>query len=61
MANLANIDVVGHTGDYDATVLAAEHTDRAVERISRRPPSTGRWVVLVGDHGNAEQMIKPGR
>ncbi|GGR21326.1 2,3-bisphosphoglycerate-independent phosphoglycerate mutase [Streptomyces roseolus] len=59
-ANLANIDVVGHTGDHDATVRAAEHTDRQVDRILTAAAATGRWVVLVGDHGNAERMSKPG-
>ncbi|WP_328299267.1 2,3-bisphosphoglycerate-independent phosphoglycerate mutase [Streptomyces sp. NBC_00435] len=61
IANLANIDVVGHTGDHDATVKAAEHTDREVERILTAAAATGRWVLLVGDHGNAERMSKPGR
>ncbi|GAA3034309.1 2,3-bisphosphoglycerate-independent phosphoglycerate mutase [Kitasatospora albolonga] len=60
VANLANIDVVGHTGDHDATVKAAEFTDRQVERILNAAAAQGRWVVLVGDHGNAEKMAKPG-
>jgi 2,3-bisphosphoglycerate-independent phosphoglycerate mutase len=60
VANLANIDVVGHTGDEAATVLAAEHTDKAVARITEQASATGRWVLLVGDHGNAERMTKPG-
>ncbi|MFD7760862.1 2,3-bisphosphoglycerate-independent phosphoglycerate mutase [Streptomyces microflavus] len=57
VANLANIDVVGHTGDHAATVRAAEHTDRAVEALCRVASETGRWVLLVGDHGNAEKML----
>ncbi|MFJ3962871.1 2,3-bisphosphoglycerate-independent phosphoglycerate mutase [Streptomyces sp. NPDC090036] len=60
VANLANIDVVGHTGDHDATVRAAEHTDREVDRILTAAAATGRWVLLVGDHGNAERMSRPG-
>ena len=60
VANLANIDVVGHTGDFDATVLAAEHTDRAVERICAAARDHDRWVLLVGDHGNAERMVTTG-
>jgi 2,3-bisphosphoglycerate-independent phosphoglycerate mutase len=58
VANLANIDVVGHTGDYQATVRAAEHTDEAVAKIVAKAAEQGRWVLLVGDHGNAEQMTK---
>ncbi|WP_299532082.1 2,3-bisphosphoglycerate-independent phosphoglycerate mutase [uncultured Streptomyces sp.] len=57
VANLANIDVVGHTGHFDATRRAAECTDRAVEAICRAAQATGRWVLLVGDHGNAEKML----
>nr|WP_206311987.1 2,3-bisphosphoglycerate-independent phosphoglycerate mutase [Streptomyces sp. 196(2019)] len=57
VANLANIDVVGHTGEYAATVRAAEHTDRAVAALCRVASETGRWMVLVGDHGNAEKML----
>lgn len=56
IANLANIDVVGHTGDYAATVRATEEVDRAVRRICREAQAVGRWVLLVGDHGNGEQM-----
>lgn len=58
VANLANIDVVGHTGDLQATVRAAEHTDAAVSRIAAAAAAAGRWVLAVGDHGNAEQMHK---
>ncbi len=58
VANLANMDVVGHTGDYAATVLAAEAVDRAVEQICAAAHRVRRWVLLVGDHGNAEQMYR---
>ncbi|OWA22150.1 phosphoglycerate mutase (2,3-diphosphoglycerate-independent) [Streptomyces sp. CS159] len=58
IANLANIDVVGHTGNLAATVAACEATDAAVDRILRAARSSGRWVVAVGDHGNAERMTK---
>ncbi|WP_406500179.1 2,3-bisphosphoglycerate-independent phosphoglycerate mutase [Streptomyces sp. NBC_00846] len=58
IANLANIDVVGHTGDHTATVKAGEHTDMAVARILAAARETNRWLLLVGDHGNAEKMTK---
>ncbi|WP_181785267.1 2,3-bisphosphoglycerate-independent phosphoglycerate mutase [Streptomyces phytophilus] len=58
VANLANIDVVGHTGDLAATVAACEATDSAVGRILRAARAGGRWVLAVGDHGNAEKMTK---
>ncbi|AJE83606.1 phosphoglyceromutase [Streptomyces albus] len=58
VANLANIDVVGHTGDLAATVLACEATDTAVGQILQAARDSHRWVLAVGDHGNAEQMTK---
>ncbi len=60
VANLANIDVVGHTGDFAATVRAAVETDRQVARIVEAAGRAGRWVLMVGDHGNAEEMTRPG-
>lgn len=59
IANLANIDVVGHTGHYDATVIATEAVDRAVAEICTAAEGSGRWVLLVGDHGNGEEMLQP--
>ncbi|WP_019815656.1 2,3-bisphosphoglycerate-independent phosphoglycerate mutase [Saccharomonospora saliphila] len=58
VANLANIDVVGHTGDHEATVRATEAVDRAVRHICSESRESGRWVLLVGDHGNGEQMSR---
>lgn len=58
VANLANIDVVAHTGHLAATVTACEATDAAVGRILDAARDNGRWVLAVGDHGNAEKMTK---
>lgn len=60
VANLANIDVVGHTGDLQATCAAAGYVDAAVERICQAAAAAGRWVLLTGDHGNGEQMNQTG-
>lgn len=56
LANLANIDVIGHTGDAAATRRAVEHVDAAVGRVLEAARAAGRWVLLVGDHGNGEVM-----
>lgn len=58
LANLANIDVVGHTGDYAATVSATEAVDAAIASIATAAREAGRWLMIVGDHGNGEQMTK---
>ncbi|RJQ77699.1 phosphoglycerate mutase (2,3-diphosphoglycerate-independent) [Pseudonocardiaceae bacterium YIM PH 21723] len=57
VANLANIDVIGHTGDAEATLLATQEVDSAVGRICDSAWAAGRWVLLVGDHGNGERMF----
>jgi 2,3-bisphosphoglycerate-independent phosphoglycerate mutase len=58
VANLANIDVVGHSGDLAATVAATEAVDAAVGAICDGARAAGRWVIIVGDHGNGEQMLE---
>ncbi|UED87551.1 2,3-bisphosphoglycerate-independent phosphoglycerate mutase [Streptomyces profundus] len=60
VANLPNMDVVGHTGDLDATVAACAHTDRAMASLLKAAEEAGRWVLAVGDHGNAERMTTTG-
>ncbi len=58
LANLANPDMVGHTGDFSATVRACEAVDHALGRIAAavraRPGAT---FVVTADHGNAETMV----
>ncbi|WP_197024159.1 2,3-bisphosphoglycerate-independent phosphoglycerate mutase [Nocardiopsis sp. CNT312] len=58
LANLANMDVVGHTGNFDATRRAAEAVDAAVAHITSAARAAGRWTLIVGDHGNAEEMLR---
>lgn len=60
VANLHNIDVIGHTGDLAATILATEAVDRAVSAVLDHAAVHDRWVLLVGDHGNAEEMTRAG-
>ena len=56
VANIANPDMVGHTGDFAATVRACEATDRAIGVIAAAAASAGVTLVITGDHGNAEEM-----
>ena len=59
IVNLANPDMVGHTGDFAATVAAMEATDHAVAQIVDATLATGGCVLLTADHGNAEEMAFP--
>jgi 2,3-bisphosphoglycerate-independent phosphoglycerate mutase len=58
IANLANPDMVGHTGNWEATLLACEAVDAALGEIvlaaTNRP---GSLLAITGDHGNAETML----
>ena len=56
VANIANPDMVGHTGDFAATVRACEATDRAIGAIADAAATAGVTLLITGDHGNAEEM-----
>ncbi len=55
--NYANCDLVGHSGNYKATVKAVETLDECVSRIIPKARDKGYHVFLTADHGNAEYMI----
>jgi 2,3-bisphosphoglycerate-independent phosphoglycerate mutase len=57
IANFANADMVGHTGDFDATVRAVECIDGCIGRIARAVDSAGGGMLITADHGNAEYKI----
>ncbi|HYU81653.1 MAG TPA: 2,3-bisphosphoglycerate-independent phosphoglycerate mutase [Candidatus Polarisedimenticolia bacterium] len=59
IVNLANPDMVGHTGDFDATLVAMEATDVAVGEIVDATLAAGGCMLLTADHGNAEEMAFP--
>jgi 2,3-bisphosphoglycerate-independent phosphoglycerate mutase len=54
--NFANPDMVGHTGNMNATVTALKAIDRLLERIIETLKSRGTAVLLTADHGNADMM-----
>ncbi|KAL3069478.1 hypothetical protein niasHS_018203 [Heterodera schachtii] len=57
MCNFASPDMVGHTGEFEPTVLGCEATDVAIGRILEACKSHGYVLLVTADHGNAEQMI----
>ena len=54
--NFANGDMVGHTGNLQATVRAVEVVDICVQRIMNKVLEQGGHLIITADHGNAEQM-----
>jgi 2,3-bisphosphoglycerate-independent phosphoglycerate mutase len=57
ICNFANPDMVGHTGDFDATVKAIEAVDECLGRILDAVQKAGGEMLITADHGNAEQMF----
>jgi 2,3-bisphosphoglycerate-independent phosphoglycerate mutase len=56
ICNFANPDMVGHTGDFNATVRAIEAIDACLGRIWAAASAVGGELLITADHGNAEQM-----
>lgn len=56
--NFANTDMVGHTGDFQAAVKAAETVDRKLGEILSVCKELDYVPIIIADHGNADIMIK---
>lgn len=56
ICNYANPDMVGHTGNFDATVKAIEALDICVGRVIEALQKAGGEALITADHGNAELM-----
>ena len=59
ICNYANPDMVGHTGNYDATVKAIEALDKHLVKVVDAVLKVGGELLITADHGNAEQMRNP--
>jgi 2,3-bisphosphoglycerate-independent phosphoglycerate mutase len=59
VVNLANPDMVGHTGSIPATVKAVETVDECLGEIVAAVERAGGIAMVTADHGNAEQMLEP--
>jgi 2,3-bisphosphoglycerate-independent phosphoglycerate mutase len=55
--NYANPDMVGHTGQIDATIKALETVDRCLGRLLESISKAGGTAIITADHGNAEHML----
>ncbi|OTA76512.1 hypothetical protein M434DRAFT_402496 [Hypoxylon sp. CO27-5] len=59
MNNFAPPDMVGHTGVYEAAIVACEATDKAIGLIRDACKKEGYILFITADHGNAEEMKFP--
>lgn len=57
IANFANADMVGHTGNFAATVESIEILDGCVGKIIDATLEKDGVVLITADHGNAEEVL----
>ena len=55
--NFPGGDMVGHTADVNATIVAMEAIDISLARIAEKVDELGGVLVIVADHGNAEEIL----
>lgn len=56
ICNYANPDMLGHTGNYEATIEAIETVDACLGEVVAALKKVGGEALISADHGNAEQM-----
>jgi 2,3-bisphosphoglycerate-independent phosphoglycerate mutase len=56
VCNLANADMVGHSGKLDAAIKAVEAVDVALGKLETAIRAAGGEMLISADHGNLEQM-----
>ena len=55
--NFANPDMVGHTGNLNAAIIAVETIDKAIGNVKKALDKTNGIMLITADHGNCEVMI----
>ena len=50
-------DMVGHTANFDATIVAMEAIDLCLARLAKKVDELGGALIIVADHGNAEELL----
>ncbi len=56
ICNYANADMVGHSGDFQATIKAVETIDTCLGNVIEAAKKVNVEILITADHGNAEQM-----
>ena len=59
IVNFANPDMVGHTGNLSAAILAVEMIDRCLSKLTEALRDVGGTMLISADHGNIEMMRNP--
>ena len=56
--NFPNGDMVGHTGNFEATVIGVEAVDLCIKRIMDACNKVDATLLITADHGNADEMYQ---
>jgi len=56
--NYANGDMVGHTGNLDAAVIAVEAVDLSLARVIPVIEKLDGALIVTADHGNCDEMFE---
>lgn len=57
VVNYANLDMVGHTGNLKATIIACETVDECLGQAVKKALEQDYDILITADHGNAESML----
>jgi len=57
--NFSGPDMIGHTGDLNASIKAVEFVDACVGKLEKEILKRNGILIITADHGNAEVMIHP--
>lgn len=57
--NFANPDMVGHTGNMQATVKAVETIDHELQKVVEAAQEHDYHILIIADHGNADCLVQP--
>jgi 2,3-bisphosphoglycerate-independent phosphoglycerate mutase len=57
--NIANGDMVGHTGNFEAGKIAMERIDKFLGKIEQICLEKNYYLLITADHGNLEEMMDP--
>ncbi len=59
LVNYANPDMVGHTGNEEASIKAVEATDKSLSILVPAILKAGGAIIITADHGNVEELKRP--
>jgi len=57
LVNFSNPDMIGHTGDFDASIEAIKCCDECAYKVATETMKVGGECIIIADHGNIEEMF----